>query len=83
MSVCGRDRFFESVMTTGYVRASWRRFLTDYGTWLSGVVQAAEAKPAVDCSLVDLNGSPKMLLKDYVDKLPKGMPIILNFGSYT
>ena len=39
-------------------------------------------KPALDFPVVTLEGQQCSLLKDYVNRVPKGVPIILNFGSY-
>lgn len=40
-------------------------------------------EPALDAKLVSLDGKTEYsLLKDYVNKTPNGMPLIINIGSY-
>jgi len=39
--------------------------------------------PALDASLVRLDGNSKLsLLHDIINKVPKDMPLVINIGSY-
>ena len=83
MSICGDKKFINSVFTIGYVKASIRRFFTDRKMLFSSQPVAEKGKVAPDAKLIDLNGNELSLLKDYIAKMPKGMPLVLNMGSYT
>lgn len=83
MSVCGKDKFINSVLTYGYIKASIRRFCNDWRVALSCPPRVSLGSRAVDCKLVDINGKPLSLLRDYIEKMPRGMPLVLNMGSYT
>lgn len=72
-----------TVLTWGYFKASWRRFRVDMFALLTGEPKARAGKKAVDASLISLDGKELCLLEDYVEKMPKGMPLVLNMGSLT
>ena len=80
---CGKEKFIKSIFTIGYIKASIRRFIADYKLLIFPQPQAELGKFAPDCNLVNLNGQSLSLLEDYIKKCPKGMPLILNMGSYT
>lgn len=40
-------------------------------------------KNALDGEVITLSGEKKSLLNDYIKKMPSGMPLVLNMGSYT
>jgi hypothetical protein len=81
---CAPSGLLKTVLTWGYFKASFRRFLQFYRLCLFPQPQAKLGKPAVDAVLIDLvSNSEKYLLKDYVMNMPSGMPLILNMGSYT
>jgi predicted AlkP superfamily phosphohydrolase/phosphomutase len=42
-----------------------------------------QGSPAPDALLVGLDGKEISLLESFVKKMPKGMPLILNMGSFT
>jgi hypothetical protein len=44
--------------------------------------KAKLGQAAPDCKVVDLNGNNQLLSK-YINAVPKGMPLIINSGSYT
>jgi hypothetical protein len=81
--ICAPEGIFNTVMTWGYLKASWSRFFNFYRLMLFPQPFAAVGKVAVDAKLVDLNGKVVSLLHDYIGKMPKGKPLILNMGSYT
>ena len=81
---CAPSGLLKTVLTWGYFKASFRRFLQFYRLCLFPQPQAKLGKPAVDAVLIDLvSNSEKSLLRDYVMNMPSGMPLILNMGSYT
>ena len=81
---CAPSGLLKTVLTWGYFKASFRRFLQFYRLCLFPQPQATLGKPAVDAVLIDLtSGSEKSLLADYIMQMPAGMPLILNMGSYT
>ena len=80
---CAPEGLQKSVFTWGYFKASFRRFYNHYKILLLQPPIATLGKPAVDARLVDLQGNPKSLLQDYILRMPKGKPFILNMGSYT
>jgi len=73
----------KTVLTWGYAKASFRRFRVDLVAWLRGEVKAMLGAKAPDADLVGLDGKKLSLLRDFVDKMPAGMPLVLNFGSFT
>ena len=81
-SVCGGKTSTESMWSFGFIRASFRRFVADYKLLLFPQPIAAVGQPAPVAKLVKLDGSVVML-SDFIDKCPSGMPLILNMGSYT
>lgn len=82
METCGGDKFFNSVVDVGYVKASWRRCRNDMKLFFFPQPQATLGGPVIDCKLVDMKGNPTTLLK-CMEKCPKNVPYILNMGSYT
>ena len=69
------------MLTWGYTKATWRRFHRYYGALM--MKKAKLGEKALDADLVTLNNETKSLLNDYINVMPKGMPLILNMGSYT
>jgi hypothetical protein len=80
---CAPEGLLKSVLTWGYLKASFKKFRDFYRLRLFPQPTATTGKPAVDATVVDMNGKEKSLLNDYILKMPKGMPLILNMGSYT
>jgi len=75
---------FATVWTWGYFLNGWRRFSQFYRLVFFPRPMAKLGKRAVDATVYTVkDGEEKSLLRDYVDKMPKGMPLILNIGSYT
>lgn len=85
MKTCSNSEqsFFASVKTWGYLKASFRRFWVHYRRVILSRPPVQVGKAAPDARLVSLQGSDRSLLRDYVQKMPQGMPLILNMGSYT
>jgi len=83
MSKIGGNKFFNSLYSFGYWKASLRRFIADYKLLLFPQPQAVAGACVVDCQLVDLQGNELSLLRDIVEKCPPGVPLILNMGSYS
>jgi hypothetical protein len=81
--VCAPEGIFNTVMTWGYLKASFQRFYDFYRLKLFPQPFAVVGKPAVDATVVDLNGRELSLLHDYIQKMPQGVQLILNMGSYT
>ncbi len=79
--VCAPSGLGKTVLTWGYTKATWRRFCRYYGAIM--MKKAKLGEKALDADLISLNNEPKSLLHDYVNVMPKGMPLILNMGSYT
>jgi hypothetical protein len=50
---------------------------------LKGEPKAKAGSMAPDATLVSLDGTELSLLNDYVRTMQKGMPLVLNFGSFT
>ena len=82
-STLGGGGMLKSVMTFGYVKATFRRFFATYRVFLLRINVAEVGKKAPDAKILTLNGVEKNLINDYIDKTPNGMPLILNMGSYT
>jgi hypothetical protein len=80
---CAPEGLHISVMTWGYFKLSCARCLDFYRLLLFPQARAKMGKKAPDAKLVDLKGKELSLLHDYIEKMPKGMPLILNMGSYT
>ena len=80
---CAPEGLQKSVFTWGYYKAGMRRFYNHFKILLLRPPSATLGKPAVDARLIDLQGNPKSLLQDYISRIPKGKPFILNMGSYT
>lgn len=82
--VCGGSTSAESTYKFGFVKASFRRFFTDMKLFFFPQPQAELGKLAPDCELINIHsGKVLSLLDDYIKKMPSGMPLILNMGSYT
>lgn len=79
--VCAPTGLGKTVLTWGYTKATWRRFYRYYGALM--MKKAKLGEKALDADLVTLNNETKSLLNDYINVMPKGMPLILNMGSYT
>lgn len=82
-TVCAPEGIFETVKSWGYVKASWTRFYNVYRLKLFPQDSAEVGKRAPEAKLISLEGKELSLLRDYVQKVPKGMPLVLNMGSYT
>jgi hypothetical protein len=72
-----------TVVTWGYFKATWRRCKNYYRLLLFPQPRAILGKIAPDAKIVNLTGEEKSLVSDYISKMPMGMPLILNMGSYT
>lgn len=81
--VCAPNGLFETVLTWGYYKASFRRFYNHYRLQLFPVPTAAEGKKAIPAKLIGLDGKELSLIEDYVQTTPPGVPLILNMGSFT
>lgn len=91
----GQDAFIHNVctpgkgllptlLTTGYVKAAWRRFTVGWSSYFAGRFDLAKVgSKAPDAKLVSLDGKPLSLLSDFVQRTAKGVPLIINLGSYT
>lgn len=77
------EGLLKSVLTWGYAKASYRRFRVDLSTYMMREPIAKVGNAAPDAALVSIDGKEMRLLRDFVDKMPKGMPLVLNFGSFT
>lgn len=80
---CPRTGIFATTYNFGYLKASFRRFCNYYRVMFFGIRVAAKGKPAPDAELLSLDGKPLSLLRDYISRMPQGMPLVLNMGSYT
>lgn len=47
------------------------------------ITTARVGRPAPDAHIVSLSGESKNLVKDYIKRMPRGMPLVLNIGSYS
>jgi hypothetical protein len=84
VSAANMLNFMKTLLTFGFMKASFRRCVRFHQNWLNKCPVAEEGKPALDAKLVSLkDGSTKSLLQDYVLKQPKGKPLILNMGSFS
>jgi len=73
-----------TVLTMGYVRAAWRRWRTGWSNYVVGTHNVAKlSSKAPDAKLVSLQGKQLNLVSDFVLKAGKGVPLIINLGSYT
>jgi hypothetical protein len=81
-ATCAPSGLLKTVLTFGYLKATWRRFFNYYRLIFFPQKKAVVGKLAPDCKVVDLNGEIRQL-STYIKATPKGMPLILNFGSYT
>ena len=84
-NVCsGKKGLMVTVLTWGYYKASLRRFFQHYRLLIFPQPKAKCGCKAPDALLVDPNtNETKSLVKDFIDKVPKGIPLVLNMGSYT
>lgn len=81
---CKDDGLLKTVLTFGYFKASYRRFKRYYYHLLFNKnLNATLGKKAPDCTIYSINGEKLSLLSDYINKMPTGIPLILNMGSYT
>ena len=84
MDICspsGSSSFFKTVLTFGYFKRSFKNFYTYYKVLLFPVPTATLGGPCPDAKLVALDGTATRL-QDYIDST-RGIPLILNMGSYT
>lgn len=78
----GKGRgMLDSVLTFGYVKATFRRFYATYRAYFTMTI-AQEGKQAPDAAVVTLSGELKTLHAIF-QSVPSGHPIVLNCGSYT
>lgn len=77
------EGILKTVLTWGYAKASFHRFRVDLAAWLMREPKAQVGQKAPEASLVSLDGKCLSLLNDYVSKMPAGMPLVLNMGSFT
>jgi len=82
-TTCGRNGILPTILTWGYMKATWRRFFIFYKLILFPQPQAKYGGKAIDSKLVSMEGKSLSLLNDYILKLPKEKPLILNMGSFT
>jgi hypothetical protein len=80
---CPTRGLLKTVITWGYVKATWRRFVQHYRLIIFPQPQAKLGTKAPDAQLFRLDGSTCSLLQDFVAKMEPGMPLILNMGSFT
>lgn len=80
---CAPTGLWKTVFTWGYTKASFRRFIQYYKLVLFPQPVAKQGCLAPDAVLITLAGTECSLLQDYVSKMPSGMPLILNMGSFT
>ena len=78
-----KDGILVTVLTWGYAKATWRRFRVDLAAWWRRETKAMLGARAPDAKLVGLDGKELSLLADFVNKMPAGMPLVLNMGSMT
>lgn len=84
VTCCPKRGLFVTLLSFGYLKLGFRRFVQFYRLVLFPQPQAKLGKPALDAIVHAVNsGEQKSLLKDYIQAMPKGMPLVLNFGSYT
>ena len=85
MDVCGYEsgEFIWTLASWDYFTWSLRRVTKHHYLKLFPGTMAAPGQQAPDAELVTLTGETKFLTRDYFNKLPADMPIVLNFGSYT
>ena len=79
-ATCAPSGLLKTVLTFGYAKASYRRCYNYYRLMFKQKAKLGQAAP--DCKVVDLNGNNQLLSK-YINAVPKGMPLIINSGSYT
>jgi len=79
----GEKGLVKTVLTWGYAKATWRRFINRYKLVIFPQPQAMLGKAAPDAKLATLDGKEQFLLRDHVEKMAPGMPLILNMGSFT
>jgi hypothetical protein len=82
MSICGGSKFANSLLSIGYAKYAFRTFFQRVGRVVRGVPQARLGSAAPDAPLLDLRGAPTSL-QAVLREAPAGMPVVLNFGSYT
>lgn len=82
-ATCAPNGLLKTVLTWGYTKASFRRFYDHYRLLLFPQPRAQLGQKAPDGSVVSLNGKSQSLIDDYILKMPVGMPLIINLGSYT
>jgi len=76
-------RVVKTALTWGFAKASVRRFVNHYRLVMFPQPQAMMGCAAPDAQVVTLNGEVKGLVSDFIQKMPTGMPLVLNMGSYT
>ena len=80
----GGSKFNSTLASWGFFKASFRRFINEIKLFIFPQPQATQGQKAPDCRLVDVKtGGELWLLRDFVDKCPSGVPLVLNMGSYT
>lgn len=80
---CAPSGLLKTVLTWGYVKASFRRFCFVYKNKLFSQPQAQIGSQALDARVVNLSGETQYLVRDFISTVPLGVPLILNMGSYT
>jgi hypothetical protein len=73
----------KTVLTYGYFKASFRRFIQHYKLFFSRKPIAKLGQKAPDAEIVSLDGTVLSLQRDFISKMAKDVPLILNMGSYT
>ena len=77
----GHSDFLNSVLTWGYVKATFRRFFATYWAYAT-TTQARLGRRAPDARVVSLDGQVTRL-HDVLAEAPRGVPVVLSMGSYT
>lgn len=78
----GYEAFMKTTYTWGYFKRSFKRCLMYYKLKLFPVPTAKLGCKCPDAKLIDLDGSVKWLLRDYVETCSaSGVPLIINMGS--
>lgn len=72
----------KTITTWGFFKASFREFRRYYRTLFSMEPQATIGKVAPGGDVFTLDGE-QTSLEDFIDAVPRDMPLILNIGSYT
>mmetsp|Transcript_26196 Transcript_26196/g.44171 ORF Transcript_26196/g.44171 Transcript_26196/m.44171 type:complete len:128 (+) Transcript_26196:70-453(+) len=72
----------KTTRTWGFFKASFREFRRYCRTLFSTEPQATMGKIAPGGDVFTLDGE-KSSLEDFIDGVPRDMPLILNIGSYT